>query len=32
MTNINPNHETSQSQNKAILAHLREGKTITATE
>lgn len=32
MTNINPNHESSQSQNKAILAHLKEGKTITGIE
>ena len=32
MTNINPNYESSQSQCKAILAHLREGKTITAIE
>lgn len=32
MTNINPNHESSQSQCKAILAHLREGKTITGIE
>lgn len=30
--NINPNYESSQSQCKAILAHLREGKTITAIE
>ena len=32
MVNINPNHASSQSQNKAILAYLQEGKTITAIE
>ena len=32
MANINLNYESSQSQCKAILAHLREGKTITAIE
>lgn len=32
MTNINPNYESSQSQCKAILAYLREGKTITGIE
>lgn len=32
MANINLNHESSQSQNKQILAYLKEGKTITAIE
>lgn len=32
MTNINPNQASSQSQNKQILAYLKEGKAITALE
>ena len=32
MANINSNHKSSQSQCKAILAYLRDGKTITAIE
>lgn len=32
MANINPNHATSQSQNKQILAYLQAGNALTAID
>lgn len=32
MANINPNHATSQSQNKQILAYLEAGNSLTAMD
>ena len=32
MANINPNHASSQSQNKQILAYLEGGNTLTGIE
>lgn len=32
MANINPNHESSQTQCKRILAYLQEGNTLTGIE